>query len=177
VPEEPALPPLVPVRASNANDGNYFVNCMHSDGTVSSGVAYYSNLNPGGNVNQQPDDYVDVAHGTNYVWEQTGSGEQNPLNGLVCCSSPTSVKLSFPRPRSLCTGLSLVVARRSCTPVLAPRTTASRTYGSTRTLAHSCTASTGGVAIRLSLPFELFLLVHITSQSFSWYRGLFQWLA
>jgi hypothetical protein len=57
---------------------------MHSDGTVSSGVAYYSNLNPGGNVNQQPDDYVDVVHGTNYVWEQTGSGEQNPLNDLIC---------------------------------------------------------------------------------------------
>jgi hypothetical protein len=102
VPEEPALPPLAPVRSSNANDGNYFVNCMHSDGTVSSGVAYYSNLNPGGNVNQQPDDYVDVAHGTNYVWEQTGSGEQNPSSNLMCLFSANDVRSRLPQDQGHC---------------------------------------------------------------------------
>jgi len=103
VPEEPELPPQAPVRSSSANDGNYFVNCMHSDGTVSSGVAYYSNLNPGGNVNQQPDDYVDVVHGTNYVWEQTGSGEQNPLNDPMCLLFANEVLSCLPQVQGRCT--------------------------------------------------------------------------
>lgn len=74
IPETPVLPPMTPVRASNANDGNYFVNCQHPDGTLSSGVAYYANLNPGANIYQQPDDYVDVTHGSHYNWEQIGKG-------------------------------------------------------------------------------------------------------
>lgn len=75
MPEEPVLPPKTPERSPNAQDGNYFVNCQHSDGTVSSGVAYYSDMKPGENVNQQPNDYMDVTHGTLYNWEQTGSSK------------------------------------------------------------------------------------------------------
>jgi hypothetical protein len=75
VPEEPVLPPKTPERSPNAQDGNYFVNCQHPDGTVSSGVAYYSDMKPGENVNQQPNDYMDVTHGTLYNWEQTGSSK------------------------------------------------------------------------------------------------------
>jgi hypothetical protein len=99
VPEEAALPPRAPVRSSNANDGNYFVNCLSPDGTTSSGVAYYANLKPGGNVNQQPDDYVDVAHGSNYVWEQVGSGKKNPPNDLVCCSPLMMCEVVFPKTK------------------------------------------------------------------------------
>ncbi|GAB7359027.1 hypothetical protein MBLNU230_g5099t1 [Neophaeotheca triangularis] len=63
----PIVPPPQPTRhASNTGDGNYLVNCESSStGTISSGVAYYRHLDPnGGNVNRQPDDYVDVFHGS-----------------------------------------------------------------------------------------------------------------
>lgn len=71
------MPPIQPTRLNPADtDGNYFVNCVNSqDGTISSGVAYYKNLNPGQNVGQQPDDYVDVIHGSNVNWEQSGASE------------------------------------------------------------------------------------------------------
>ena len=66
------MPPSVP-----NTDGHYFVNCKASDGTLSSGVAYYEDLNPGQNVGQQPDAYVEVSHGNYYDWEKTGSGERH----------------------------------------------------------------------------------------------------
>lgn len=34
---------------------------------------YYINLNPGQNVGQQPNDYVDVVHGSYVTWETPGS--------------------------------------------------------------------------------------------------------
>lgn len=62
-------------------DGNYFVNCQNRvDGTISSGMAYYGNLNPGENVGQQPDDYVDVVHGSNVNWEQSTQGTYHHAN-------------------------------------------------------------------------------------------------
>lgn len=69
------IPPPAPVRKTpGATDGNYFVNCQASDGTVSSGMAYYKNLTPGQNVGQSPDDYVDTAHGSFVDWETSSSG-------------------------------------------------------------------------------------------------------
>jgi len=64
-PSKPLIPPLTPVRLNPSNkDGNYFVNCKNRvTGVVSSGIAFYWNLNPGNNVGQQLDDYVDVSHG------------------------------------------------------------------------------------------------------------------
>jgi hypothetical protein len=68
-----APPPTNPTRQNLADtDGNYFVNCKDSHGTVSSGMAYYKNLDPGSNVGQQPDDYIDVTHGSLVTWESTG---------------------------------------------------------------------------------------------------------
>jgi hypothetical protein len=89
-------PPRAPVRNSKANDGLYFVNCQHPDGKQSSGVAYYSNIDPGHNVGQQPNDYVDVTHGTFNNWEQTGSGKQSLLSDPVWCSSLTKCVVEFP---------------------------------------------------------------------------------
>jgi hypothetical protein len=74
-PTNPPIPPTNPTRQNPADtDGNYFVNCQKSDGTVSSGMAYYKNLVPGQNVGQQPDDYIDVTHGSYVTWESTGVG-------------------------------------------------------------------------------------------------------
>ena len=74
-PQPPAAVPVPPVQPTRkqpgATDGNYFVNCQSSDGTVSSGIAYYSHLNPGQNAGQRPDHYVDVLHGSYVTWEQT----------------------------------------------------------------------------------------------------------
>ena len=60
-----------PVRTTN--DGVYLVNCF-KDNQISSGIAYYSFL--GNNDGKQPTAYIDVAKGTNILWEGTpGSGE------------------------------------------------------------------------------------------------------
>ncbi|RDW67047.1 hypothetical protein BP5796_09796 [Coleophoma crateriformis] len=75
-PASPPIPPSSPVRENSGNtDGNYFVNCESTDGTISSGMAYYKNLNPGQNKGQQPDDYIDVLHGSHVTWEQPGAGK------------------------------------------------------------------------------------------------------
>lgn len=124
---------MTPERASNANDGNYLVNCKHPDGTLSSGVAYYSNLNPGANVGQLPDDYVDVTHGSHYNWEQVGQGKCLSIrynNQYLLTKSQSS----FPLRRRPCVGPSLVI-RRAVHLARAPvqRTTATRIFGRTRT--------------------------------------------
>lgn len=75
-PNSVPVAPQTPVREDSSDtDGNYFVNCVNNvDGTTSSGMAYYKNLNPGQNAGQQPDDYVDVIHGSYQTWESVGSG-------------------------------------------------------------------------------------------------------
>lgn len=74
-PKAPALPPSSPGRLDAGNvDGNYFVNCSTSDGSISSGMAYYAQLNPGHNVGHQPNDYVDVNNSTYVNWTHPGSG-------------------------------------------------------------------------------------------------------
>jgi hypothetical protein len=176
VPDEAALPPTAPVRSSSANDGNYFVNCMHSDGTTSSGVAYYSNLNPGGNVNQQPDDYVDVVHGTNYVWEQTGSGDQNQLNDLMCLIFANEVLSYLSQERGRC-------ALERVWWLAGPRDERQRWYRGQRLpellglqRLRLVPVQRRRVALRFPL-LRLLNLVRITSQSFLWYRDPLQWLA
>jgi hypothetical protein len=65
--------PTNPTQQNPAHaDGNYFVNCKDSDGAVPPGMVYYKNLIPGSNVGQQPDDYIDVTHGSLVTWESTG---------------------------------------------------------------------------------------------------------
>ena len=74
-PKAPALPPSSPARLDSSNvDGNYFVNCSKSDGTVSSRMAYYAQLSPGHNTGHQPNDYVDVSNSTWVNWTQPNSG-------------------------------------------------------------------------------------------------------
>jgi hypothetical protein len=74
-PKAPALPPSSPARLDTSNiDGNYFVNCSNPDGSTSSGMAYYAKLDPGHNVGQQPNDYVDVnKNSSNMDWIQPGA--------------------------------------------------------------------------------------------------------
>jgi hypothetical protein len=62
--------PTQPIRSHP--DGVYFVNCTRGS-EVSSGLAYYKQLRDGGNDGQQPDDYVDVVHGSFTSWERSGS--------------------------------------------------------------------------------------------------------
>jgi hypothetical protein len=82
-PTNPPIPPTNPTRQNPADtDGNYFVNCQKSDGTVSSGMAYYKNLVPGTNVGQRPDDYIDVTNGSLVTWESAGVGAF-PLTSLA----------------------------------------------------------------------------------------------
>jgi hypothetical protein len=83
-PKAPALPPSSPARLDTSNvDGNYFVNCSNPDGSTSSGMAYYAKLNPGHNVGQQPNDYVDVSKNSSFLdWIQPGAG----MNPNVYCT-------------------------------------------------------------------------------------------
>jgi hypothetical protein len=69
-------PPFItPSRANPVDvDGNYFVNCNTSQGSLSSGAAYYKNLTPGKNIGQEPDDYITVTNGSYVVWENGGTG-------------------------------------------------------------------------------------------------------
>ncbi|KAI0160432.1 hypothetical protein GGR57DRAFT_519312 [Xylariaceae sp. FL1272] len=78
--EDPIKIPSTPVRRSP--DGNYLVNC-HRGGEISSGVAYYKNIQPttSTNVNHRPDDYVDVSHGWYNQWEKYGR-IQFPSSGV-----------------------------------------------------------------------------------------------
>jgi hypothetical protein len=74
-PTTTALPFLTPSRANPVDvDGNYFVNCNTSQGSLSSGMAYYKNLTPGENIGQGPDDYVPVTNGSYVTWENGGTG-------------------------------------------------------------------------------------------------------
>lgn len=75
-PKQPALPPSSPARLDASNDdGNYLVNCTGPNGTVASGMAYFAQLNPGHNMNQQPTDYVDVSKGAYIDWVDPGAGK------------------------------------------------------------------------------------------------------
>lgn len=70
-----ALPFVSPARANPVDtDGNYFVNCNNTSGSLSSGLAYYKNLTIGLNIGHQPDDYVDVIQGSYVNWENGGTG-------------------------------------------------------------------------------------------------------
>jgi hypothetical protein len=70
-----ALPFVTPSRANPVDvDGNYFVNCNSSKGSLSSGMAYYKDLTPGENVGQRPDDYITIKNGSYVAWENGGTG-------------------------------------------------------------------------------------------------------
>lgn len=74
-PTTTTLPFVAPSRANPVDvDGNYFVNCNTSQGSLSSGMAYYKNLTPGKNVGQGPDDYIPVTNGSYIAWENGGTG-------------------------------------------------------------------------------------------------------
>jgi hypothetical protein len=74
-PKAAALPLSSPVRLDAGNvDGDYFVNCSNSDGSTSSGMAYYAQLNPGQNVGHQPNDYVDINNSAYIDWVHPGAG-------------------------------------------------------------------------------------------------------
>jgi hypothetical protein len=85
-PKAPALPPSSPARLDTSNvDGNYFVNCSNPDGSTSSGMAYYAKLDPGHNVGQQPNDYVDVSKNNSYWnWIQPGAGMEHVVPCKLC---------------------------------------------------------------------------------------------
>ena len=75
MPSTTALPFVTPSRANPADvDGNYFVNCNDTQGSLSSGMAYYKNLVPGKNIGQSPDDYIVVTNGSYVQWENGGVG-------------------------------------------------------------------------------------------------------
>lgn len=83
-PKAPALPASSPARLDAGNsDGNYFVNCSNSNGSTSSGMAYYAKLNPGQNVGQPPTDYADVDKDTYVDWTQPGAGK-NLFCHIIC---------------------------------------------------------------------------------------------
>ncbi|KAM0708981.1 hypothetical protein Q7P35_003017 [Cladosporium inversicolor] len=70
-PKAPALPPPSPARLDPSNiDGNYFVNCSNSDGSTSSLMAYYAQLNPGHNVGHPPNQDIVVKRSTYIDWTQ-----------------------------------------------------------------------------------------------------------
>jgi hypothetical protein len=49
-------------------------------------MAYYKILNPGSNVGQGPDDYIDVVHGSYVMWENGGAGVSSiSMTGLTSC--------------------------------------------------------------------------------------------
>jgi hypothetical protein len=74
-PKAPALPPSSPARLEASNiDGNYFVDCSNSDGSTSSGMAYYARMNPWHNVGHQPNNYVEANNSTYIDWTQPGAG-------------------------------------------------------------------------------------------------------
>ena len=74
-PKAPALPPSSPARLDSGNvDGNYFVNCSNSNGSTSSRMSYYAQLNPGHNVGHTPNDHVDVDNSTYIYWTHPGAG-------------------------------------------------------------------------------------------------------
>ena len=66
--------PPTPIRSHP--DGCYFVNCQRGN-EISSGVAYYRNLDPGLNDGQQPDAYVNVSVGSYTTWESAGVGKSD----------------------------------------------------------------------------------------------------
>ena len=77
----PSKTPPSPIRSHP--DGVYFVNCQRGN-EISSGLAYYRNLNPGANDGQQPDAYVDVSHGSFITWEDAGKGKSlNPSSAIL----------------------------------------------------------------------------------------------
>jgi len=94
------IPPQVPTRENHEmRDGHYFVDCMKPDNTLSLGIAYYENIEPGGgNIGQLPDDFVEVhsnhagvkawqgeghanfnAKGTSFQWNFIDQGWQDDL--------------------------------------------------------------------------------------------------
>jgi hypothetical protein len=74
-PTTTSLPYVPPSRANPVDvDGNYFVNCNTSKGSLSSGMAYYKDLTPGKNVGQGPDDYITIKNGSYVAWENGGTG-------------------------------------------------------------------------------------------------------
>lgn len=86
-PKAPALPASSPARLDAGNsDGNYFVNCSNSNGSTSSGMAYYAKLNPGQNVGQPPTDYADVNKNAYVEWEQPGASRY-PLYHIIRSST------------------------------------------------------------------------------------------
>jgi hypothetical protein len=50
----------------------YLVDCEHTNGTVSSGIAYYKNFELGANIGQKPDEYSIVTHGSLRNWRGIG---------------------------------------------------------------------------------------------------------
>jgi hypothetical protein len=74
----PSKTPPNPIRSHP--DGVYFVNCQRGN-EISSGLAYYRNMNPGANDGRRPDAYVDVSHGSFITWENAGEGKSlNPAS-------------------------------------------------------------------------------------------------
>ena len=73
-PMPPPRDPNPPTPIRSHPDGCYFVNCRRGD-EISSGVAYYRNLDPGLNDGQQPDAYTNVSVGSFTTWESAGVGK------------------------------------------------------------------------------------------------------
>lgn len=74
-PRAPALPDSSPARLDSGHqDGNYFVDCSGANSKIASRMAYYAQLNPGHNVNQQPTDSVGVSNDTYIDWVVPGAG-------------------------------------------------------------------------------------------------------
>ena len=65
--EKEAPHPVSKPQGLKNQDGVYLVNSIR--GTErSSGLAYYKNMQFGGNDGQQPDDYIDLFHGALIDW-------------------------------------------------------------------------------------------------------------
>ncbi len=79
------IPPLVPTRENpETKDGYYFVNCEKPDNTMSLGIAYYENMEPGTNIGQLPDHFVEVYsnHAGVKAWHGEGHADFGAMGTL-----------------------------------------------------------------------------------------------
>lgn len=107
--------------------------------------AYYAKLNPGQNVGQNPNDYVDVNNKTYMDWTEPGASKLQKHSGSYQADPDTQSPSLI--PVLPCNGQSLEAPKHmQSTLPLAQRTTGGSSFGCTRMLGRTCTMLMVGLA-------------------------------